>query len=268
MEKTGKSRTLIAHIERGSTFDGPGVRTVIFLKGCPLLCRWCHNPECISYEPETMYYPEKCIGCGRCEDGCYSGARVICGKEIGIPGLVALAKRDAIFYGNNGGVTVSGGEPLSHPDFTFELVRALKDAGLNVGIESSLYRFDRDVLSSVDIIMADLKIYDDALHREYTGIGNSAIKENIKKADTLGIPMIIRTPVIAGVNDGEDEIPAISEFARSLKNAVKYELLPYHPMGISKAKAIGKEQERFSAPDGNRMNLLSRYSFERSERYE
>ena len=252
---------LVADIERCSTHDGPGLRTVVFLKGCPLNCAWCHNPECISFEPEELYYPDKCIMCGHCKDGCVAGARVTCGREMTADEVLAEVLADRDYYGEKGGVTVSGGEPLAHPDFTKELLYKCKINSVGTAVETSLYRYDGDILRLCDCIMTDIKIFDPELHKKYIGIDNTAVLENIKKADSLDIPIIVRTPVIPDVNDSTDNIMKTADFVRSLRNAVKYELLPYHPLGLTKARALGREMTEFSSPTKEKMEELKQYAY-------
>ena len=249
---------LVADIQRSSVDDGPGLRTTVFFKGCPLSCRWCHNPECISREPEMMYYPEKCIGCGRCSEGCFSGAKVICGKEMTAEEVFSQIKLDADYYGSDGGVTFSGGEPMLQKEFIGELIPMCRDAGIGTAIETSLIIYDEDIFKNLDIVMADLKIWDSSLHRQYTGVPNEEIKEHFKMLDTLGVPIIARTPVITEIDQGIDKISA---FLKQLKNVVKYELLPYHPLGVSKLKALGKEEVLFSIPSKEQMEEVSKYAY-------
>lgn len=256
-----KAKTaLITELQRFSIHDGPGIRTTVFLKGCPLRCQWCHNPECISFEKEIMFYPEHCIHCGKCAEGCYSGARVPCGRLMSTDGVLAEILEDKSYYGTEGGVTLSGGEPLAHREFTLELLKKCRAAGIGTALESSMYRFDGEILSLVDILMADIKIFNSRLHEEYTGISNAEMLKNIKRADSLGIPMIIRTPVVTGVNDTAENIRDTAEFLRSCKNVVKYELLPYHPLGISKAQALGRRATEFTAPTKEKMEELRTYA--------
>ena len=120
-------KTMITEIERFSIHDGPGIRTVVFLKGCPLHCDWCHNSECISFEKQELYYPEKCIGCGKCTEGCYAGARVLCGQEMTPYEVLKEILQDRAYYGETGGLTLSGGEPMAHPTFSKELLRLCKN---------------------------------------------------------------------------------------------------------------------------------------------
>ena len=250
----------ITDIQRFSLHDGPGIRTTVFLKGCPLKCAWCHNPECISFEKETLFYPEKCIGCGKCHMGCYTGATIVCGKEMTVDEVFAEVLADKAFYGTEGGVTVSGGEPLAHAPFVEKLVSLCKAEGIHTAIETSLYRFDAPLLSRFDLIMTDLKIWDEEAHQAYVGFSAHAIRENLRLADEIGIPMIVRTPIIPGINDTKENVQSTASFLRTLKNVVKYELLPYHPLGLSKAAALGRKVTEFAIPTKEKMKELSAYA--------
>lgn len=254
------TKALVTEIQRFSIHDGPGIRTTVFLKGCPLRCAWCHNPECISFEIQEMRYPDKCIGCGRCAEGCYSGARVSCGRLMSTDEVLAEVLRDSVYYGKDGGVTVSGGEPLAHREFTLELLRACRENGIGAAMESSMYRFDQEILSELDVLMTDIKVFDNSTHIKYTGIPNVEILENIRKADEMGIPMIVRTPVVVGINDSTENIRLTADFLRTLKNVLKYELLPYHPLGAQKARALGIEYAEFDVPSKKHMEELSVYA--------
>lgn len=235
------NNAIIADIQRASIHDGPGLRTTVFFKGCPLNCAWCHNPECIDFNPQIMSYPEKCIGCGQCDKGCYSGAKVVCGKKMTADEIMQHILLDKDYYGNNGGVTFSGGEPMAQSKILKELIEKCREYEINTAIETSLIYFDEEIFKSVDLIMADLKLWDENRHLKYTGVSNRLIIENFKKLDNIGVPYIMRTPIIEGVTDAEK----IEEFSKTLKNMVRYEKLKYHPLGIEKAKALGIEQERF-----------------------
>ncbi len=230
------SKGLVADIERFSTHDGPGIRTVVFFKGCPLNCEWCHNPECISFEKQTMFYPEKCIGCGQCDKGCYTGAKITCGKEYTAGELLTEILRDKPYYGEKGGVTFSGGEPLAQAEFLSEIIDLCKADGINCGVETSLIYMNKEIFKKLDIVMADLKIWDSEIHKKHTGVPNEKIIENFKTLNTLGVPIIMRTPVIPGIEQGIDKI---GEFAKSLCNVIEHELLEYHPLGEEKRKALG-----------------------------
>lgn len=251
-------KAIIADIQRASVHDGPGIRTTVFFKGCPLKCAWCHNPECISFQPQLMYYPEKCIGCGLCEKGCFTGARVICGKEMTIEDILKEVLLDKDYYGNDGGVTFSGGEALVWPEFLSELIDACKSEGIHCAVETSLIYYHEDIFKKLDLVMADLKIWDNTLHKQYTGVENIKIKEHFKKLNELGIPIIARTPVIPEISQGIDEI---SVFLKQLDNVIKYELLPYHPLGGAKREALGIKPDGFTVPSKEYMKELKQYVF-------
>jgi len=254
------SKALVTDIQRFSVHDGPGIRTTVFLKGCPLRCEWCHNPECISFDKETMYYPDKCIGCGRCAEGCFSGAKIICGREMSVDEVLKEVLLDKAYYGENGGVTVSGGDPLAHREFTLELLRACRKHGVGTAMESCMYRFDEEILSELDVLMTDIKVFDNDAHIRYTGVPNTEILSNIRKADEMGVPIILRTPIVPTVNDSVENIKLCADFARSLKNVLKYELLPYHPLGVSKAIALGRKATEFVTPTKEQMKELNKYA--------
>lgn len=249
---------LIADIQRASLHDGYGIRTTVFFKGCPLSCKWCHNPECINPEPEELFYPDKCIACAMCKEGCFAGARVVCGRELTAEDVLREVKLDMPYYTGGGGVTFSGGEPLMQREFLREAIGLCKNAGIGCAIETSLVYFDEDIFRSLDFIMADLKIWNSKLHREYVGVTNEIIKENFKKLNTIGIPIIARTPIIPEIEQG---IPEISAFFRTLDNVIKYELIPYHPLGISKAQALGIDITKFTTPSKETMEELNKYAY-------
>ena len=244
---------IIADIQRASIHDGSGVRTTVFFKGCPLRCAWCHNPECISFKKEVMYYPEKCIHCGKCADGCFSGARVVCGKEMTADEVLSEIILDKPYYGLDGGVTFSGGESLAQKEFLNECIDRCKENGISCAVETSMIYFDEEIFKKLDFVMADLKIWDSSLHKKYTGVGNEKIIENLKKLNALGIPIIARTPIIPEINQQTDKI---SDFLKKLENVVKYELLPYHPLGNSKRHALGIMDDGFSVPNKEYMKEL------------
>ncbi len=249
---------LISDIQRFSLHDGPGIRTTVFFKGCPLHCAWCHNPECIDFAPTELLYPEKCIGCNRCAEGCFAGARVLCGQEMTVQEVLAAVEQDRAYYGQEGGVTFSGGEPMAQKAFLAQLTAACRGAGVHTAIETSMVYFDSEILGQMDLIMADLKIWDTGVHKQYTGTGNEEIIKHLQQADALGVPMILRTPVVPGICQG---IPQISAFAKSLKNVYKYELLPYHPLGEAKRQALGLAPAEFRVPGKEEMKELEQYAF-------
>lgn len=250
----------VADIQHASLHDGPGIRTTIFFKGCPLNCAWCHNPECIEKVPQTLNYPEKCIGCGECKKGCFSGAKVVCGKEMSAEEIFNEILLDYNYYGVDGGVTFSGGEPLLYPDVIKEVIHLCKKYNIKTAIETSLYIYDEEILKSIDFIMADFKIFDDVKHKKYTGVSNNIIKKNFLLLDELNKPFIVRTPIIPGINDTSDEILKIKDFIKPLKNITAYELLPYHPLGVSKQTALGIKVQRFETPTQQLMEELKIYA--------
>jgi glycyl-radical enzyme activating protein len=255
-EKTG----IIADIQRCSVHDGPGLRTTVFFKGCQLNCVWCHNPETIAFEPQELYYPEKCIGCGQCDKGCFSGARTVAGREMTVGEIMKQVEQDSPYYGEDGGVTISGGEPLCQKDFAIELIEACREKRINVGIESNLCfppNVVRPVLEKIDLLMADLKIWDAQEHRRWTGQTNGHVKENLWQAVELKVPLILRTPVVPGINDSEENIENIAAFAATLPVLKYYELLAYHPLGVDKARALGKQMTRFETPSADKMKALA-----------
>lgn len=254
------NKAVVANIQRASFHDGPGLRTTVFFKGCPLNCVWCHNPETISTKPQMMHYPEKCIGCGMCEEGCFSGAKVICGKEMTAVEIFSEILEDKLNYGDNGGVTFSGGEPLSHKEILKELITLCKENGIGTAIETSLFLFDEEILKSVDIVMADFKIWDNEKHKKHTGVSNDVIKENFVRLDKLGVPFVVRTPIIPTINDSKEEIENIRDFIKGFKNIMDYELLPYHPLGVTKQKALGVKETRFLVPEKSVMEVLKSYA--------
>ena len=249
---------LVADIQRASIHDGDGVRTTVFFKGCPLSCRWCHNPECISFEKEILYYPEKCIHCGMCDKGCFSGARVVCGKSMTADEVLSEIMLDVPYYGKNGGVTFSGGEPFAQGKFLNECIDKCRENKINCAVETSLIYFDEEIFKKLDFVMADLKIWNSDLHKKYTGTGNERIIKNFENLNKFNIPIIARTPVIPEINQ---EIDKISAFLKTLSNVRKYELLPYHPLGNSKRKALGQKADGFSVPSKEYMKELEKYAY-------
>lgn len=250
---------IVSSIQRCSMHDGPGIRSTVFLKGCNMRCSWCHNPETISFMPETLLYPDKCIHCGMCEQGCYAGAKVLCGKRMTAQEALDEVLLDLDYYQNEGGITISGGEPCCQPGFTRELLRLARQKGIHTAIESNLnVSFDilSEILKDTDLLMCDCKIFDEDKHRQYTGVSNRLILENLTRLSGFDIPVIVRTPVMAGINDMPQEIASISELASRLPGLLYYEMLPYHSLGLSKG-TVNNMHMQFAPPSKDTLHILA-----------
>lgn len=289
----------IMQIQPFSVNDGEGIRTNIFMAGCPLRCRWCSNPEGFEQKKIMGWHKRKCIGCGACTAVCPQGIGIdlnagrdrctACGAcadacpEEARTRMVTLMDADDVirevlkhrlfFSYSGGGVTFSGGEATSQPEFLDYLSRELYDAGCSIDLESCGY-FDfelvRPSLERMDLIFMDLKHMDPAVHKEFTGVSNERILENIARLGTLGRPAengaaghgapetVIRIPVIGGVNNSEENIAASAAYVHDVLPAAKMELLPYHSLGRIKYEAIGMplDQEGFYTPDKEEMKKL------------
>lgn len=259
---------VIFNIERASLHDGPGVRTVVFVKGCSLDCKWCHNPEGISPLPQLLKYEERCISCGRCAaicpypvfcrqcgkcvEVCPAEARMMCGQTMTSDDVFAHVLRDRHYYGTDGGVTLSGGECLTKPDFCADLLRRCREAGIHTAIDSAMFvpgaAID-SVLPYCDLFIADMKIADLEDHRRLTGATNTLIIANLERlfeyAASRKAPKIwIRTPLIPGMTDGPKNLGAIEAFIGPWRDSgivEKWELLEYNNLGEAKRSALRSE---------------------------
>ncbi|MBE6607203.1 MAG: glycyl-radical enzyme activating protein [Ruminococcaceae bacterium] len=264
----------IFNIQKFCVNDGPGIRTTVFVKGCPLNCLWCHNPESKSTNTEIFYNPKKCISCrkcamlcenachgfsenghaysresclacGKCSEECYSGALEKVGYKISVEDALKAVLKDKTFYEKSGGgITVSGGEPMAQFEFTYALLEASKKAGLHTCMETCGFapseRYEK-IAPLVDIFLFDYKISDSSEHNKYTGVPNEKIHENLRMLDSLGAKTILRCPIIPTVNDNEAHFNGIADMANSLKNIIGIDIEPYHPLGESKTEMLGKE---------------------------
>lgn len=247
----------IFDIKQLSVFDGPGIRTTIFLKGCPLRCQWCHNPEGLSPKPQLMVShnacthcgkcklvctnPKHCISCGKCIRACPLRLRKIAGTIYEADELVQKILKDKDYLiSMNGGITFSGGEPTMQADFLLECLQKL--SSINRAIETSGFclpdRFYK-ILQEVDFILMDIKLFDDDKHLAYTGVSNKIILENLEQVKQSGKPFIIRIPVIPGVNDDRENFQnTASLLIGATKNLQRVELLPYHQTAGAKYSMV------------------------------
>jgi glycyl-radical enzyme activating protein len=263
---------LVYDIQRASLHDGPGIRTTIFLKGCPLDCLWCHNPEAIATKRQLLFHYDKCKQCadcervcdedvhhlnkgihtidydkctlcGKCVEACNSNALKITGKEMGIEEVMPEIMADHDFYTNSGGgMTLSGGEPLFHFPFSMELLKQSQEAGVHTCVETSGFvstRQFKQVLPYVDLLLYDYKVTGSDNHKKYTGVANKRILANLDLAYHLGVPIILRCPIVPGINDTEQHFTAICSLDKRYPNLKGIEILPYHTMGNSKRTSIG-----------------------------
>ena len=243
MSKTGR----IFNIQRYSIHDGPGIRTIVFFKGCYMRCAWCCNPESQDYAIQTMV--EK-------------GKEKTVGKDVTVEEILPEILADESYYRRSGGgVTLSGGEFLGQHEFAAELLKACKEYGLHTAVESTAnapWEKIEAVLPYIDLYLMDVKHMDSAKHKEYTGSGNERILENAKKLAKSGVELIIRTPVVPGFNDTAEEIRAISRFAASLGGVKEHHLLPYHRLGSDKYAGLGRNYalKEIEPPTQERMEYL------------
>ena len=264
---------LVFDLKKFAIHDGPGIRTTVFLKGCPLNCVWCHNPESIDRNPEIFFAPEKCIGCrecvqncpqhahsiyenqhiyardlctvcGKCTQTCYSGALEIVGRSRTVTQVMDEVLRDRAFYETSGGgFTISGGEPMFQFDFTQALLKAAKLQQLHTCLDTSgfapLWQYEQ-LLDFVDIFLYDIKETDAEQHLEWVGVPNTPILKNLVHIDQAGKKIILRCPIVPELNDRDDHFEKIAEIANQLKNLIRVDVLPYHPLGESKKIRLGK----------------------------
>jgi len=258
----------IVNIERFAIHDGPGIRTVIFMKGCPLRCQWCSTPESQSMSLEVGYAANKCTrcgkcvevcpvkavtvsasgeiltdrllcdNCGQCVEVCPAGARTMVGREVTVAQVIEEVEKDSVFYWNSGGgVTLSGGEPTMQPRFSLEILRQCKKMGIHTAMETSgCVEWDTlsELLKYLDLVYFDIKHALSAEHERLTGKKNELILENCQKivANYPGVELIIRIPVIPGCNDSDENILATAKFVRRLEKVTRLEMLPYHRFGV------------------------------------
>ena len=282
----------VFNIQKFSIHDGPGIRTTVFLKGCPLRCLWCHNPEGLSREREIEYEPTKCIlcgacggvcenhafseesghlyaresctRCGRCLERCVAGALKFVGNDMTVEQVMKKVLSDKIFYETSGGgMTVSGGEPFYQHEFTTELLKAAKAEGLHTAVETSGFCRTEIILAAlpcIDLFLFDYKATGDELHRKLTGVPQAPILDTLRAVSDAGGKIVLRCPIIPGANDTEEHFAAIAALAEEISGIEHVDLEPYHPLGTGKAEKIGKVQEFVSKiPEKDRMEEIRSY---------
>jgi len=283
-----KNGGMIFNIQRYSIHDGPGIRTTVFLKGCPLTCFWCQNPESQHKRPEIFFQKDQCTaccacisacpneantltdgimsvdrdrckGCGKCVEACPSRARTLVGRYAGVDEIMEEILRDRKYYTNSGGgVTLSGGDPLAQPEFALALLQACKTAGLHTAIETcgcASWPTIEPLLEFTDLFLFDIKCMDPERHQTSVGRPNDLILANAVRIAGRR-PMIIRVPVIPGFNDNRDDVRAIAHFVKTRLDGCAIDLLPYNRMGESKYQRLGRPFVRLEPADEERIEDL------------
>ncbi len=267
---------IVFDIQHFCVDDGPGIRTTVFLKGCPLHCAWCHNPEGLSPSPQMFFHADKCVLCGRCTTVCKRGghsiienkhvfARENCircgacaaqcpaealritGKEMTVEEVLTDVLSDKPFYETSGGgITLSGGEPLSQGEFACALLKAAKDADLNTCVETSGFCTEavlEEAAAYTDLFLLDVKETDDTRHKQFTGVDLKTILSNAHRLAYMQKPIILRCPVILGCNDRTTHFEQIAALADELHTVREIHLEPYHPFGLDKYESLGLDPE-------------------------
>jgi len=281
---------VIINIQKYSVHDGPGIRTTVFLKGCPLSCWWCHNPESQNPNHEIMFFEERCTGCGvcvkrcpkkaismvnnaptveesncifcgKCADFCPNNAREYVGKNMTVQELMKEIIKDEVFYEeSNGGVTFSGGEPLIQGEFLYEVLKSCKERGIHTAVDTcgcAAWEKLEKISEKVDLFLYDLKLMNNERHKKYTGTENVIILENLKRLSAKGANIFVRMPIISGINADDEHIDEAVKFLSNI-NVIQVNLLPYHKMGMDKYRRLkmGYKLSGMEKPSEERMSKI------------
>jgi pyruvate formate lyase activating enzyme len=272
----------VFNIQHYSVHDGPGIRTTVFLKGCPLRCLWCSNPESQQLKPQILFentncircdtcmeicpedaiavnedgirqiIAERCTLCGVCIDECYAEGLELIGKERTVAEVMAEIKADQTFYDkSSGGMTLSGGDPTMQHPFSLEILKRCKALGIHTALETSghtSWKIWESFLPYLDLVLYDVKEIDSDLHKQWTGVSNDLILENLKRLTKRDVSVIVRRPVIPGYNDSADSIHALGRFVSELCSIKEINLLPYHNFGKGKYERLGMEYAMGDSP--------------------
>jgi pyruvate formate lyase activating enzyme len=274
-------------VQRFSLHNGPGIRTTAFLKGCPLACAWCHNPEGRCPDPQVIRVESRCVVCGACGDVCPTraarggggaepcrvcgacvevcpaGARELAGRDVTVDELADEAARDRVFFEeSHGGVTFSGGEPLAQPEFLLAVLERLRETGIHTAVDTCGHAPCEVLLrvaAATDLVLFDLKLLDERRHRRLTGVSNRAILENFHALGQSGASLWVRVPVIPGINDDEENLAATARLAAATPGVRRVDLLPYHRAGMTKFGRIGMPYEMgdVQPPSSEQMERLA-----------
>ena len=283
-------------IQRFALNDGPGIRTTVFLKGCYLKCEWCHNPESQSFKPQLSFNPEKCLNCfecvkvcpnnthkiidnkhyvdwylcdlaGKCVEVCPSGALKIIGANTEVDLIISEVLKDKKYYNKTGGgITISGGEPMAQFEFTKELLIEAKRNGLHTVLDTCGYGEQghyKEIIDYVDLFLFDYKFTDERLHKDYTGVSNREILANLDSLYNSGASIILRCPLIPGINDNENHLNGIKNIIRKYPQLKSVEIMPYHNMGRDKANRVGMEYKLShikNAEDSDKQRWINYFS--------